>query len=94
MACKPTTTVSNYRNSFGLISYTACYVLGGLSALNLIKNEMTVKELIEQLKKCDQDKVVVLTEPDGKGWDNIGIVIENVSTVKITMDGNGLFHES
>jgi 5S rRNA maturation endonuclease (ribonuclease M5) len=55
---------------------------------------MTVKEMIEQLKKCDQDKVVVLTEPDGKGWDNIGIVIENVSTVKITMDGDGLFQES
>lgn len=32
MACKPCTTVSSYRNSFGLISYTACYVLGGLSA--------------------------------------------------------------
>jgi archaellum biogenesis ATPase FlaH len=54
---------------------------------------MTVKELIEQLKKCTQDKVVVLTEHDGKGWDNVGIVIENVSTVKITMDSNGLFHE-
>lgn len=35
IACKPYTTVSSYRNSFGLISYTACYVLGGLSALNL-----------------------------------------------------------
>lgn len=35
MACKPCTTVSSSRNSFGLISYTACYVLGGLSALNL-----------------------------------------------------------
>ncbi len=55
---------------------------------------MTVKELIEQLKKCDEDKVVILTEPDGKGWDNIGIVIENVSSVKITMDGNGLFQDS
>ena len=32
MACKPYTTVSSYRNSFGLISYTACYLLGGLSA--------------------------------------------------------------
>jgi hypothetical protein len=55
---------------------------------------MTVKELIEQLIKCDQDKVVILTEPDGIGWDNIGLVIENVSTVKILMDGNGLFQES
>jgi hypothetical protein len=55
---------------------------------------MTIKELIEQLKKCEQDKVVVVTEPDGKGWDNIGIVIENVSIDKITMDGDGLFQES
>jgi hypothetical protein len=55
---------------------------------------MTVKELINQLKKCNEDKVVVLTEPDGKGWDNIGIVIEDTSTVKITMDGNGLFQQS
>jgi 5S rRNA maturation endonuclease (ribonuclease M5) len=55
---------------------------------------MIVKELIEQLKKCDQDKVVILTEPDGKGWDNVGVVIETLSNVKITMDGNGLFQES
>ena len=55
---------------------------------------MTVKQLIEQLKKCDQDKVVILTEPDGKGWDNVGVLIENESNVKITIDGNGLFQES
>ena len=55
---------------------------------------MTVKELIEELKKCDQDKVVVLAEPDGNGWDNVGVIIENVSTVKILMDGDGLFHKS
>ena len=54
---------------------------------------MTVKELIEQLKKCNQDKVVILTEPDGKRWDNIGVVIENVLTVKITMDGKTLFDD-
>ena len=55
---------------------------------------MTVKELIDQLLKCNQDKVVLITEPDGIGWDNIGSVIENVSNVKIKIDGNGLFQES
>ncbi len=55
---------------------------------------MTVSELIDQLKKCNQEKVVILTEPDGKGWDNIGAVIEDISAVKITMDGEGLFQES
>jgi hypothetical protein len=55
---------------------------------------MTVKQLIEQLSKLDQDKIVIITEPDGKGWDNIGIVIEQESDVAIRMDGNGLFQES
>lgn len=55
---------------------------------------MTVQELIEQLKKCDPNKVVVLTEPDGKGWDNIRIIIEDVSQVKIIMDGDGLFQQN
>ena len=54
---------------------------------------MTVKELIEQLKKCDQDKVAVLTTPDMIGWDNIGHVIEAGNIVKITMDGNQLFED-
>jgi len=93
MACKPCTTVSISRNSFGLISYTACYVLGGLSALNLILNEMTVQELINALENLPKDKIVVLTEPDGIGWDNIGQVIEEGSTVKITMDGNHPFED-
>jgi hypothetical protein len=55
---------------------------------------MNVKQLIEQLQKCNPDKVVVLTDPEGKGWDNIGAVVENVSTVKILMDGKGIFQES
>ena len=49
---------------------------------------MTVKELITALEKMPEDKIVILTEPDGIGWDNIGQVIEDGSTVKITMDGN------
>ncbi len=52
---------------------------------------MTVEELIRALEKMPKDKIVVLTEPDGIGWDNIGRVIEDGSTVKITMDGNHPF---
>ena len=49
---------------------------------------MNVKQLIEQLKKCDENKVVVLTEPDTIGWTNIGYVVEESSTIKIVMDDN------
>lgn len=48
---------------------------------------MTVKELVQELKKYDQDKIVVLTEPDLIGWDNVGQVIEDGSTIKISFDG-------
>ena len=52
---------------------------------------MTVQELINTLEKLPKDKIAVLTEPDGIGWDNIGQVIEDGSVVKITMDGNHPF---
>ena len=52
---------------------------------------MSVEELIKVLEKLPKNKIVVLTEPDGVGWDNIGRVYEDGSTVKITMDGNTLF---
>jgi len=55
---------------------------------------MTVRELIKELSKIDGDKIVILTEPDTIGWDNIGRIIEDECEVKITMDGNGLFQES
>ena len=55
---------------------------------------MTVRKLINELQKMDQDKVVVLTEPDLIGWDNIGKVIEAKGTVKISNCGNGVFQES
>lgn len=54
---------------------------------------MTVQELIDALEKLPKDKIVVLTEPDGIGWDNIGKVYEEESTVKITMDGNHPFED-
>jgi len=55
---------------------------------------MNVSQLIKVLEKLDKDKIVILTEPDGIGWDNIGNIIEEECQVKITMDGNGLFQES
>jgi len=55
---------------------------------------MTVEQLINELKKLDKDKIVILTDPDGIGWDNIGRIIDEKCQVKITMDGNGLFQES
>ena len=54
---------------------------------------MTVQELINELEKLPKHKIVVLTEPDGVGWDNIGKVIEESSTVKITMDGEPPFQD-
>lgn len=54
---------------------------------------MTVQELINALEKLPKDKIVVLTMTDEIVWDNIGKVIEDVSTVKITMDGNHPFED-
>lgn len=54
---------------------------------------MTVQELINALEKLPKNKIVVLTEPDGIGWDNIGHIIESGNIVKITMDGNNLFDD-
>ena len=48
---------------------------------------MTVKQLINKLKQFDQDKIVILTEPDLVGWDNIGEVIEREYDVIISFDG-------
>ena len=55
---------------------------------------MSVSELIESLEKIKHtaaDKIVVLS--DGTGWDNIGAVIEEISTVTITMCGNPPFQD-
>jgi len=48
---------------------------------------MTVKQLINKLKQFNQDKIVILTEPDLVGWDNIGEVVEDGSCIKISFDG-------
>jgi hypothetical protein len=55
---------------------------------------MSVKELMEVLSKIDPDKIVILTDPDGIGWSNIGRVIEGISDVKITEDDDDPFHQS
>ena len=54
---------------------------------------MTVEELIKALEKMPKNKIVVITEPDGIGWDNIGKVYIEDSTVKITMDGGSQFDD-
>jgi len=61
--------------------------------LNIIRNNMTVEELIRKLETYPKDKIVVLTEPDGIGWDNIGKVYSEGSTIKITMDGDHPFED-
>lgn len=48
---------------------------------------MTVKQLIQELSKYNQDKIVVLTEPDLIGWDNIGQIVEEETTIKISFGG-------
>ena len=48
---------------------------------------MTVKQLINKLKEFDQDKIVILTDPDLVGWDNLGEVIEREHDVIISFDG-------
>ena len=53
---------------------------------------MTVDELIKKLEKIPKQKIVILTDPDGKGWDNVGKIIEADSCVKITISGNVLFN--
>lgn len=45
---------------------------------------MTVEHLIKELSKYNKDKIVVLTEPDLVGWNNIGEVVEEGSTIKNT----------
>ena len=55
---------------------------------------MTVKDLIGILEKMDGDKVVIMTDPDGIGWTNVGNVVEEQCDVKIMEDGDGLFHDS
>jgi hypothetical protein len=53
---------------------------------------MTVKNLIDILSKIDGDKIIIMTEPDGIGWTNIGSVIEDECQVRIVEDDSGLFH--
>lgn len=55
---------------------------------------MDVDQLIKALEKMPKDKIVIITQPDGVGWDNIGIIKEESSVVKIIMDGNSPFQES
>jgi hypothetical protein len=53
---------------------------------------MRVQELIDILSKIDGDKIIIMTEPNGIGWTNIGKIIEYECQVKIIEDDNDLFH--
>jgi len=55
---------------------------------------MTVGNLIEKLSKISEHKIVVMTEPSGIGWTNIGKIEDCEFTVKIIEDDTGLFHDS
>lgn len=48
---------------------------------------MTVEHLIRELSKYNKDSVVVLADPDLIGWDNIGQIVEDGSTIMISFDG-------
>ncbi len=51
---------------------------------------MDVKQLISELKKMEQDKIVVLS--DGLGWGNIERLMEKESTVYIFQEKITIFH--
>ncbi len=52
---------------------------------------MTVDQLIKKLSTMDKDKIVLIGDSDGVGWDNIGKVIEKSSTAIIVHDEHVLF---
>ena len=54
---------------------------------------MTVEHLIRVLSNMDKDKIVIMTDPDGIGWTNIGDVVEGTSDVKIMEDDGGPFQD-
>ena len=54
---------------------------------------MTVEKLIKELKKLPKDNMVIITEPDQKGWDNIGKLVSDKGTTKIVQCGQGLFQD-
>lgn len=55
---------------------------------------MTVEDLIKKLEKLPKDKVVTITDPKEIGWDNIGKVVNGIGTVRIVIDGHGIFQEN
>jgi hypothetical protein len=55
---------------------------------------MTAGKLIKILETMDSEKILIMTDPSGKGWTNIGNIEQCESTIKIKEDGDGLFHDS
>ena len=54
---------------------------------------MNVKELKEQLKKINDDKIVIIIDSRG-GWTNIEKIKENSVYLMIEQEEDGLFHDS
>ena len=53
---------------------------------------MKVKELIEKLKKLDENKTIVISDYDDTGFDDIGYIYDAGDVVKIYTDSNDLFY--
>ena len=53
---------------------------------------MTVKDLITELRKQDEDAVAICMD-EGGGWDNIEEVITNGSSVAIVFGGGSPFSD-
>jgi hypothetical protein len=49
---------------------------------------MTVRDLMKELKKHNPDSIVVLTDRDGIGWDNVGEIVEISGQLELRDDGN------
>lgn len=54
---------------------------------------MTVRELIKELERMEDNLVVVITEPNGIGWCNIDKIDFDESTVKLIQEGEPLFNK-
>jgi len=53
---------------------------------------MTKKELIEALKDCDDDLIVVCSDTNG-GWDNIEKVVDTGCSIAIIFGGGSQFSD-
>jgi len=60
------------------------------ASLILRRWRMIVRRVIEELKKQDENAVVIIKGED-KGWSNIGDIVKSGSNVEIEMDSSRPF---